>query len=177
MDNNQKIFVSIYAKIYNDSFSWDMIDRLATGTEIYEFLMEDACHCFDENGSIIPGDHNLWYLGCNEKYGWLIVEDKLWSWDFGESSFDIVHAFVVELFNMGIFTKQQYLVLLTKISEGRQIDNMYSIGEYLIGKRGGIPWTKNPDVGKFRDDIKCMVSQVEKQFLNEGYEFLKNKFE
>jgi len=171
MDTDQKIFVSIYAKIYNDSFSWDMNDRLATGTEIYDFLMEDACHCFSEEGQMIPGDHNLWYLGASEKFGWLIVEDKVWSWDIGESSFDNVHAFVVELFNMGIFTRQQYLVLLTKISEGRQIDNMYSIGEYLIGKRGGKTWTKDPNAGNFRQEIKRMTRDVEDSFRRNGYRF------
>ena len=87
MDTNQKIFVNIYCKIYNDSFSWDMVDRLATGTEIHDFLMEDSCHCFSEDGQIIPGDHNLWYLGCNEKFGCLVVEDKFCSWDSGFSSF------------------------------------------------------------------------------------------
>ncbi|MFC1882215.1 hypothetical protein ACFL2S_12050 [Thermodesulfobacteriota bacterium] len=174
MDTNQKIFVSICAKIYNDSFSWDMIDRLVTGTEIYDFLMEDACHCFSENGSIIPGDHNLWYLGCNEKYGWLIVEGNVRSWDFGESSFDIVEEFVVELYSIGMFTKQQYLALMEKISEGRLIDNMYLIGDYLISKRDGTEWVKKPDAGKFRENIKRMTGDVEKYFQDEGYRFYKS---
>jgi len=171
MDTNQKIFVSIYAKIYNDSFSWDMIDRLVTGTEIYDFLMEDACHCFSENGSIIPGDHNLWYLGCNEKYGWLIVEGNVRSWDFGESSFDIVEEFVVELYSIGMFTKQQYLALMEKISEGRLIDNMYLIGDYLISKRDGKPWSTTENASKFRDEIKKIVGSVEQTFRGNGYQF------
>jgi hypothetical protein len=75
MPINKKVFVSIYCKIYTDNFSEEMVNRLATGTEIYEFLMKDAGQCFDESGNLIPGDCNLWYLGCNEKFGHLQLDD------------------------------------------------------------------------------------------------------
>ena len=55
----KQIFVSIYAKIYTDSFSEEMINRMATGTEIFNFLMKDAEMSFDEKGHLIPGDCNL----------------------------------------------------------------------------------------------------------------------
>ena len=173
MDTDTKILVSIYCKIYSDTFDDKLVDRLATGTEIYDFLMEDASHCFNEDGQIIPGDCNLWYLGSNEKFGWMVVENDIWSWDFGESSFDNVIAFVIELNNMGVITSQQYQILIDKIAEGRLIDNMYDIGKYLISKQDGIVWNKKPDAGKFRDDIKCMVGGVEKSFKENGYQFFK----
>ena len=174
MDKSQKIFVSAYAKIFTDSFSEEMVDQMATGKEIYEFLMKDAGHCSDDDGQIIPGDLNLYYLGCNEKFGYLIVENKVWNWSFGESSFDNVEAFVKELYNMRIFTGQQFQALMEKIAEGRLIDNMYLIKDYLICKRDGIPWTRKPDAGKFRNDIKQMVGDVEKSFRGRVYQFYHN---
>ena len=58
---DRKVFVSIYCKIFTDSFSDEMVNEEATGNEIYEFLMRDARQCVDDNGQIIPGDCNLWY--------------------------------------------------------------------------------------------------------------------
>jgi hypothetical protein len=91
---NKKVFISIFCKIYTDNFSEEMVNRLTTGQEIYEFLMKDAGQCFDESGNLIPGDCNLWYLGSNEKFGHLQLDDKAWNWSFGEASFDNVKTFV-----------------------------------------------------------------------------------
>jgi hypothetical protein len=173
MDKDRKVFTSIYAKIYLDTFDENMADRLATGTEIYEFLMEDANLCVSEDGQIIPGDCNLWYLGCNEKFGFMVLEESIWTWDPGESSFDTVIAFVIELKTLGIITKKQFQILIDKIAEGRLIDNMYDIGKYLISKQDGVAWNKKQDAGKFRDDIKRMVGDVEKSFKDNGYQFFK----
>jgi hypothetical protein len=71
-----------------------MVNGMATGFEIYEFLMKDAGQCFDESGDLIPGDCNLYYLGCNEKSGHIQLDEKVWSWSFGKSSFDNPEAFV-----------------------------------------------------------------------------------
>ena len=72
--NNKAVFVSIFCKIYTDNFSEEMVNRQATGQEIYEFLLREAQQCFNSNGEPIPGDCNLWYLGCNEKFGHLALE-------------------------------------------------------------------------------------------------------
>ena len=135
MDESQQAFVSIYCKIYAENFSNEMIDREATGKEIYNFLMEDAGLCgFDENSDLLPGDANIWYLGSNEKFGSLVYKDKIWNWGFGESSFDIVEAFVQAVYEDGLFTKEQYQNLVSKIREGRKIGDMYAIRDYLIQK-------------------------------------------
>ena len=106
MPEYKKVFVSIYCKIFTDNFSEEMIDRMAAGKQIFEFMMKDAGQCFDDEGKRIPGDHNVWYLGCNEKFGHLKLENKTWRWSFGESSFDNVLAFVTELFEMGIISSE-----------------------------------------------------------------------
>jgi hypothetical protein len=173
MTKIKKVFFSIYCKIYTDNFSEEMVNREATGQEIYEFLMRDAGQCFDESGNLILGDCNIWYLGCNEKLGHLALEYDLWSWNIGESSFDKVQAFVSMLFKKGLVSMQQYQTLMDKIAEGRLIDNMYDIGKYLISKQDGTTWNKKQDTGKFRDDIKRMVGGVEKSFKDNGYQFFK----
>ena len=94
----KRVLVSIYCKIYTDNFSEEMINRMATGDEIYEFLMKDAGQCFDDSGNPISGDCNLWYLGSCEKFGHMQLDNKVWNWSFGESSFDNVEAFVSALY-------------------------------------------------------------------------------
>ncbi len=166
MKNNKKIYVNIYCKIYTDSFSDEMFNRKATGQEIYGFLMKDSQHCLDDNGKIIPGDCNLWYLGCNEKFGELVLEDKVWKWSFGESSFDNVQAFVSMLYENDLISKQQYRELMDKIAEGRLIDNMYDIKDYLICKREGRAWLKTQNASRFRDEMKRFVTNVESNLQN-----------
>jgi hypothetical protein len=132
MNKPKKAFVSIYCKIYAENFSNEMIGRYATGKEIYNFLMKDAGLCFDDNDNLMPGDLNIWYLGSCEKFGSLVYNYKIWNWGFGESSFDIVEAFVKAVYEDGLFTKDQYRNLNEKIKEGRKIGNMYAIRDYLI---------------------------------------------
>ena len=169
MDKDKKIFVSIYCKIYTDSFGTEMVNREATGQEIYEFLMNDVGQCFDDSDNPLPGDCNLWYLGSNEKFGHLQLDDKVWNWSFGESSFDTVEAFVSALYQKKLISDVQFHTLMGKIDEGRQIDNMYNIRDYLIYNRDRTPWTKDSDTGKFRDDIKQVIGDVEKSFQKNGY--------
>jgi hypothetical protein len=169
MDKDKIVFVNIYCKIYTDSFSDEMFNRKATGTEIYEFLLRDAQQCFDSNKEPLPGDCHLWYLGCNEKFGELVLEYDLWSWSFGESSFDTVEAFVSALYQKKLISGMQFHTLMGKIAEGRQIDNMYDIGAYLICKREGRPWVKRAGVENFRSDMKQRVFEVERSFSDRGY--------
>ena len=127
--SNRKAYVSIHCKIYTGNFSEEMLDREATGKEIYDFLMKDAGCCLP-----LTGDSNLWYLGSCEKFGTIIYKNKTWNWSFGEASFDIVKEFVRAVYNDGLFTKEQYHNLSAKIKEGRQIKDMYFIGDYLYRK-------------------------------------------
>jgi len=134
MNKPKQAFVSIYCKIYAENFSNEMIDRDATGKEIYNFLMKDAGLCFDDDGNPLPGDSNIWYLGSCEKFGSLVYNYNIWNWGFGESSFDIVEAFVKAVYEDGLFTIDQYRNLMEKIEEGRKIGDMYAIRDYLIQK-------------------------------------------
>ena len=127
--SDKRAYVSIYCKIYTNNFSDEMIDRYATGKEIYNFLLKDANCCLP-----IKGDYNLWYLGSNEKFGDIIYNDRVWHWGWGESSFDTVQEFIEAIYKDGLFTKGQYLKLLAKIEEGRTIGDMYQITDYLSGK-------------------------------------------
>ena len=173
MNKDKKVFVSIYCKIFTDSFSTEMVNEDATGLEIYEFLMRDAQQCFDENEQIIAGDCHLWYLGCNEKFGHLALGYDLWSWNIGESSFDKVQAFVSMLYEKKVVFKQQHRALMDKITEGQLIDNMYDIKDYLICQREGRSWVKRPSAEKLRSDMKQRVFEVERSFRDKGYQFYK----
>jgi len=172
MDPERRVFVSIYCKIYANSFSEEFINVYATGTEIYEFLMKSAGVCFDPDGFPLPGDCNLWYLGCCEKFGHMVLGDDVWQWKYGESSFDIVDEFVRKLHEKGLTTPEQHQALMAKIEEGRQFDNMYLIWEYLDAKSRGVPWVKEPDPRSCRGQIKVMVADVKKSLEQKGYEIL-----
>jgi len=126
MNHLHKAFVSIFAKIYTNNFSEEMIDRYATGEEIYQFLLKDAKCCLP-----LRGDCNIWYLGCSEKFGSIIYRNRVWNWSFGEASFDNVEQFVNAVYQDGLFTEKQYQRLMKKIEEGREIGDMYLIGEHL----------------------------------------------
>ena len=127
--SDKRAYVSIYCKIYTENFSQAMIDRYATGKEIYNCLLRDAGCCLP-----LKGDCNLWYLGSNEKFGHIIYKDRVWHWSWGEASFDTVQEFIDVVYKDGLFTKGQYLKLLAKIEEGRTIGDMYQITDYLSGK-------------------------------------------
>lgn len=131
MNKPKKAFVSIYCKIYAENFSDEMICRQATGKEIHDFLIKDAGLYADKDDNPLPGDANIWYLGTNEKVGCLVYKDKTWRWGWGESSFDIVEEFIRTIYEDGLFTEDQYLNLMAKISEGRKIKDMYAIGNHL----------------------------------------------
>ncbi len=167
-----RVFISIYCKIFTDSFSNEMVSMMATGDEIYSFLMKDAGQSYDENGELIPGDLNLWYLGCNEKFGCLIYKDAVFSWDFGESSFDRVESFLYLIYSDGIFTRGQFRTLKDKIQEGRLFDNMYDIPAYLKAKREGKPWIKTKEAYEFRQKMKSFVGRVKEHLEAEGFMFI-----
>jgi hypothetical protein len=136
----RKAAVNIWCKIYTNNFSEDMVNKTATGQEIYEFLMKDSGNCFDDNDRLMTGDCNLWYLGCNEKFGNLRYKRKIWTWGFGEASFHNVEMFVTWIYMDGMFTQKQYQTLIGKIEEGRQIGDMYRITDYLLCRQEGKPW-------------------------------------
>jgi hypothetical protein len=135
MPNSEKVFVSIYCKVFDDVFSDEMRNRVVTGNNICEFLMKDAQLCLDENGNPIPGDCNLWYLGCTDNSGQIRYSQKLWRWKKGESSFDTVEDFVSSLYVDNLITKQQFEILKDKIMEGRCMGNVSDIRIYLSGNR------------------------------------------
>jgi hypothetical protein len=171
MEEPKKVFVSIYCKLLNDCFSREMVNRMATGQEIYDFLMKDAGLCEDEDNNYekIPGDCNLWYLGCNEKFGILQYKHIILDWGLGESSFDKVTTYIALLYLDKVFTDEQYGSLMSKILEGRKIDNMYDIKTYLIAKKKGKPWVKTKDSEMFRGDMKKFMGRVVTHFQNEWY--------
>ena len=164
-----RVFVSIYCMVFKNEFSDEMFNKWATGTEIYDFLMKDAGLCMDDNGQMIPGDCNLCYLGCNEKSGCLKYKDKVFQWDFGDSSFFRVITFISLIYKDYIFTNKQFRNLFDKILEGRRIDCMYDIKNYLIAKREGKKWTKTKRAYRFRVDIKRFVDRVSRHFQDETY--------
>ena len=163
-NKNKKITVSLYCKIYTDTFSEDMQNRTATGEEIFNFLIEDSGHAFTSAGVKISGDCNLWYLGCNEKFGCIEYEDNIIEWGFGESSFDNIEIFVKYLYDEGMLTDERFKILSDKIEEGRKIDNMYDISEYLLCKQCGKEWVKTKESETFRDDFKNMLENVKESF-------------
>jgi hypothetical protein len=127
MVRSRTCFVSIYAKIFTDSFSTDMVDRIATGEEVFAFLVRDSGNAFNSAGVRIPGDPQIWYLGCCEKQGHLVYNDHSIVWGMGESSFDHVEEFVRLLFEDGHFNSKQFRILMEILEEGRKIDCLYDI--------------------------------------------------
>jgi len=149
---HDKAYVSLYAKIYTENFPGEMIDRYATGEEIYNFLLRDAKCCLP-----LRGDCNLWYLGCNEKFGSMVYRNRIWQWSFGEASFDYVEQFVNAIYQDGLFTERQYQRLMKKIEEGREIGDMYQIADYLANRRKPkMKPTTNTEIKTEKENSLCM---------------------
>jgi len=146
----EKVFVSIFCEISTGRFSDEMVGKMATGNEIYDFLMRDAGQCHDNKRNSIPGDSNIWYLGCNERCGCLVYENNVSSWGVNEASFKRVRIFIDRMYEDGLFTEEQYYNLIKTIKEGRRIGRMKNIKNYLIKKKKR-SW--------FRERIKTMVSK------------------
>ena len=144
----EKVFVSIFCEISTDRFSDEMVGKMATGAEIYDFLMRDAGQCHDNKRKSIAGDSNIWYLGCNENCGCLVYENNVSSWGAGEASFKRVRIFIDRMYEDGLFTEEQYYNLIKTIKEGRRIGHMKNIKNYLI---------KNKRRARLREKIKTMV--------------------
>jgi hypothetical protein len=172
MPNEKKVFVSIYCKLPEDVFSREMVNQMATGKEIYDFLMKDAGLAHDENGEIIPGDCNLWYLGSNEQYGILQFKDFIDSWEVGDSSFDRVEAYVSRIYLGGVFSDDQYCRLLDKSFEGRRIDNLHDIPRYLEAKRKGKRWIKTKEALHFRERVRRFALRVHQHLQHEDFAFI-----
>ncbi len=169
MVRSPTFYVSIYCKIFSDSFSLDMVDRITTGEEVFAFLVRDSGNAFNSAGVHIPGDHNLWYLGCCEKRGHLIFNDHSIVWGYGESSFDHGEKFVRLIFEDGLFNSKQFRILMEIIEEGRKIDCIYDIPRYLINKRRGRTWNKTPEAATFRNRIKELSQHVIMAFEDAEY--------
>ena len=130
MKNTEKVFVHIYCEVRNGLFSDEFRNVLATGDEIYEFLMRDAQICLDEKGDPVPGDSNILYLGLTDGFGQILYEQGEWlRWLPGESSFDIIEDFVSNLYADNLITKCQLQDLMEKIQQGRLIKGM--MGHFL----------------------------------------------
>jgi len=139
-DFNKKVFINMGCKIYCDGIDFY---GMFNGVEIFNFLMADAGRTFDpETDEIISGDCNMWYFGCNEKFG--AIEYGLNSnrepthklhWGFNKSSFDNVEKLVKFLYDEGVISTDHFRVLSNKIEEGRKIGDMYEIAKYLKDKR------------------------------------------
>jgi hypothetical protein len=122
------VFVHLYCD-FHGLFSNELRNVLATGDEIYEFLMRDAQICLNDKGNSVSGDSNILYLGLTDGFGQMIVEQKDWKWSPGESSFDIIEEFVSTLYDDNLIFKCQWKALMDKIQEGRLIKSM--IGHFL----------------------------------------------
>jgi len=167
------ITVEIYAKIYTDTFP--AVYGEVTSDEFYQYLISDCNHCFDEELKIIPGDKIIWYLGCNEKVGSIIItilNGKYFkcSWGMGESSFKNIRQMLHFCIKNEIFTIEQYDYLLTLVMEGEQINSIYLIRKYLECKYAGQTWIGNGDDNGMRKGIKEMLTTVKKSFKGYKYE-------
>jgi hypothetical protein len=134
----EKFEVSIYCKIYTDSF--EILGGEVTGDELYEYLIRDSGNAFDSEGIQQKGDPNIWYLGCNEKFGEIAYRNTFYrKWGYGDSSFDNIEVFVQSVYTDNFFTVDQYQHLLILIEEGRKIGCMYEIAKHLETKNQGNP--------------------------------------
>jgi len=162
----KKYYVSIYCKIYAESYP--EFYGYKTADEIYEHLTQDLGCCYEEGADMIlkpkpiPGDKAIWYLGCNEKFGSISIETATKSfisnWSHGESSFDNVSRMIAFMSRNRILPYNRCMKLIQLVWEGRRIDDMYQIPNYLLCKRDNKKWVRQES--DFRGAIQELVKEV-----------------
>jgi len=116
---------------------------------------------------LIPGDLNIWYLGCNEKFGVIQYKGKEWKWNFGESSFDRVREAIMYMHQDLFITTKQFIKLMKACNEGELIDDAYSIGDYLETKSSWWRSWKKPN--EWRSSSKEYFNIVKKDLEKENF--------
>jgi hypothetical protein len=144
MTNEMKVTVSIYCKIFTDSYP--VLEGEVTGDQIVNHLLSDCGCVWEEDDSPegahqIPGDPCIWYLGTNEKRGEISLTIgetlSLWEWRSGGADFRNVIEFIETLRMHEVITPAQSKQLEEAIKVGKTIGDMYEIGNYLKRKREG----------------------------------------
>jgi len=125
------IAATVYCKIYAENFPTTIDGNIISGQELYDFLI-DSCGCTE-----MEGDLNIWYIGSNEKHGCLMLNDRIWEWGWGDSSFITVLEFIQYAYEFEALTFDQLNDLIEKIIEGHKIGGMYHIDSYLELKSDG----------------------------------------
>ena len=170
----KKFYCELYVKIYCDGYP--SLEGEYTGDEIFEYLISDMHAAKNPyKDGIMKGDHKLWYFGCNEKLGVMIIKvgentfERVWG--MVESSFNTVRDFISFCKNNGVFTEEQVQKLLELVTEGEKIDNMYKIGEYLDCKKRGVEFKKQD----MRKESKAFFNSVKKGLEKRGYKVYEAK--
>ena len=144
MNDQMKVTVSIYCKIFTDSYP--VLEGEVTGDQIVNHLLSDCGGVWEEDDSPegahqIPGDPCIWYLGTNEKRGEVsltIAKNTWeWKWGYGGANFKRVIKFIDILRSHQVITRAQYRQLKEAIEVGKTIGDMYEIRNYLKRKREG----------------------------------------
>ena len=144
MTNEMKVTVSIYCKIFTDSYP--VLEGEVTGDQIVNHLLSDCGCAWEEDDSPggahqILGDPCIWYLGTNEKRGEisLTIGEKRWDWEwgYGGADFKKVTEFIDVLRRHKVITPAQHKQLSDTIEVGKTIGDMYEIGNYLKRRREG----------------------------------------
>jgi len=160
MAEPEKVFVSIKCKVHDNSISNEMRNRVVRGDEIYEFLSKDAQLCLDDNGELLPGDYNIYYLGFIESSGQLCFSQTDWYYKSGECSFNIIEEFITKLYEQDIFNTRQYYTLLDKVIESRRIETVTELKNYLICKRDGVSWVNRMKAKNFVEYVKLLLVDI-----------------
>ena len=163
-----KIMFGCYVKIYTENFSDEMCDvSIKDEDKIVEFLLQDCGCAFDDNDKLIPGDKNLWYLGTNEKHGFIQVGVKVWKWGWGNSSWDTVHNVILELSKLGM-SSENFTKLNNAYMEGmKNFSFMYDIKDYL---QRGDHW-KHPG-NAARKESTDFFNNAKQTLKNDGYKVI-----
>ena len=172
MSEPEKVFIYIRCKVHDVPLSDEMINRVVSGTEIYDFLMKDAQFCLDDNGGPIPGDCNIYYLGFIESSGQLCFSQNEWHFKSGEGSFNIIEEFLTKLYEQDIFNARQYYTLLDKVIEGRRIETVTELKNYLICKRDGIPWVNRMKAKNITEYLKLSLIDIKEYLLKKCIDYM-----
>jgi len=134
--------LQIYCKIGADSFPrepwWNLLrnsKKLPPSDEVVKFLLSDAQQVVTEDEKILRGDKVIWYLCCNEKFGFVTYSNFGIHWNSGYSSPDLISEWVRRMYNNNYLNSSQCMSLLSECQFVRDRFNVhYDIFDHIQNK-------------------------------------------
>ncbi len=154
-----KIKFEAGCKVFTDTFDYLNLTEMEED-DIVTWLLTDSGHASDEDGDMMKGDLNIWYLGTNEKHGGITVGEQTWEWGICGACWSNVSEMITALREEGMSIDNCKKLLAAYFEGASNFTTMYDIGDYLRVKENGAEWRGKDDSWR-KESMKFFSSAID----------------